>query len=154
MKKDTNIPTEINEAYLNGFKYHELKEQLEKLGVPKAFKVGEKKNIIIKEALKQLNILKNLKKKGVEDSEIIKQLDQLRAEQIEKESKAKEVVKKAIEKKKEDEVKEVEKKNYDIEVLKRNLQIINSNLALGVQSQRLILLDKREKIMTLIEKGN
>jgi len=153
MEQNADIPTEINESYLDGFKYHELKEQLDKIGVGKAFKVGKKKDIIIKEALSQLAILKKLKKEGVNEDEALAQLDILRAEEVKEIEvvKAEEIVKGEEQKKKE--IKKIEEKEYDVEVLKRNLEIVNANLKLNIEPQRLILLAKKDKLVTLIDKA-
>ena len=147
---DTDL---LNETYLDGFKYHELKEQLDKLGVGKAFKVGKKKDVIIKEALSQLAILKNLKEEGVDESEALAKLDELRLEEIKEIEvvKAEEFVK--AEEMKEEGIKEIEKKEYDLEVLEKNLAIVNANLKLNIKPQRLILLAKKEKLVALIKKA-
>lgn len=152
MAENTETPKDINEAYLEKFKYHELKEELEKLGVNKAFKPGKTKEAIIKEAISQLAILKNLKKEGAEGTE--KQLEKIRAKQIEEAKEKEKEVKKITESKKEKSLSNLKKKKFSLDILKRNLQVIDANLINGKGEQRLILLKKREEIVALIEEAN
>lgn len=142
---------EINEEKLREIKYHNLKEELEKLGVGSAFSAGKKKDVIIQDALKALAILKTLKKEGVADEDIAEKLE---VEKLLKEDEAKaeaikeQLVKETLEIKSLEKTKE---KGLSREVLEKNLANIKSNLAMNINSHRLILLNKQKEIETILE---
>lgn len=130
--KVTSNLDQVNESYLDNFKYQDLEAVFKKLGVPNAFKGGKKKSDLIKEALKQISFLKAAQSKNVkkdDDKGVVKEIK-------EKVEVVKVVAEKVVEKpasKSDDELKEV---------LIKRLANLNANLNNNVPSHRSILIGK------------
>lgn len=148
-------PKEISEIYLNKIAYGDLKKEFEEIGVPEAFKPGKKKDWLIKEALGQLALLKELKEKGIENKDIlINELKVERSKQLKEveNKKEKEIEVKNIEEAKSvsDLEKGIREKDHSLNILQKSKESIDVNLAMNIKGQRKLLLQKREIIMKLI----
>ena len=128
--KVTSNLDQVNESYLDNFKYQDLQAVFKQLGVPNAFKGGKKKDDLIKEALKQVSFLKAAQSKNVEKDDVKGVVKEVVAEVV------KEVEEKVVEKpalKSDDELKEI---------LIKRLANLNANLNNNVPSHRSILIGK------------
>ncbi len=148
-----NKPTDINrvnEQYFEKIKYQHLAEEFKKLGVPKAFKIGTKREKLIKEALVQLTILKRLKEEGVDEENIQERILLERGELQNKEDEnfVAEVKRKVdVSRTLEDEIRS---KNYELPTLYKALENININLAGNVETDKLLLVKKKKALLNII----
>ena len=162
---------EVNETTLTGLKYHQLKEAFTELGIPEVWKQGRKGKTMIAEALGKLEALKGKIAEGADEETQNEENSEENTDTQESSSDAQETD--ASESTDDDsdgdadpileneivdfeEIKPAEKEvslKYDgeIEDLLESLRITELNIQNGIQSHRVVLLNKKNEYVARLK---
>tara|TARA_R110002020_G_C16164443_1_gene763611 strand:+ start:551 stop:997 length:447 start_codon:yes stop_codon:yes gene_type:complete len=139
---------------LNDIHYGKLKEKFEELGVGGAWKAGAKKSEMINEALKQLAIVKDLKKEDISEDQIqekleekVREIEVQEAEEVKVEAKKVEVAEAEVEAK----YREVK---FTKEELEKKIALLNHMVNNGTPQQRTHFVHKLEAHEKMLADGH